>query len=90
MNNANFVVVVGDGSTNKGNSQDTLVDGNTSCPSSKVSVGNGSSSYPNSKVAVDERSVPPSEGSNPEYASFTVVEHGGPSEIDLKPSQVMA
>jgi hypothetical protein len=90
MINANSEVAVGDGSTNKGNSQDTLVDGNTNCPSSKVSVSNGSSSYPNSKVTVGDRSTPSSEGSNPEYASCTVVEQGGPSEIDVKPSQVMA
>lgn len=64
---------VGVGSTDKGNSQDTLVDGNLNRPSSMVSVDNGSSCYPNCKDAVGDTCAPSSEGSNPEYASCTVV-----------------
>ncbi|XP_025791739.1 uncharacterized protein LOC112872922 isoform X3 [Panicum hallii] len=85
-----LAAAVGDGSTGKGNSQRGLVDGNTNCPNFKVSAGAGRSQYPNSQVTVGDGSNPSTEGSNLEDASCTAVEKGESSEIDVKPSHVVA
>ncbi|XP_062217120.1 AT-hook motif nuclear-localized protein 2-like isoform X1 [Phragmites australis] len=86
-NNANSQVTVYDESTNNTNSQVTVSIGSARCPKSQVTVGDGSSHQPSSK---DNGSTPSIEGSNPEFASCTAVEQDGSSEIDVKPSRVVA
>ncbi|KAF8780334.1 hypothetical protein HU200_001435 [Digitaria exilis] len=82
---------LGSGSTRAGNSQGTtLVDGGTICPIYKVSVADGRPNYPNSKNTVGDGSSTSTEGCNPLHASCPAVEQGELSEIDVKPSEVVA